>query len=161
MEIQQFSRRGARLAVATVAAALALSASTAGPASATGTALGTKAQPAVEDCGLGKPEVRPTSLTLACADANTMGLHLSWSKWGPTQAVATGTYTWNTCVPYCAASKKWDKRAATFTLGQPAKTSSGWLFERLVVRVTGPVPDHMERVVTLSEKPLPKPKRPK
>ena len=158
MGIQHLWRCGAGLCAGAFAAALGLSTSTAGLASATGSTLGSKARPAVEDCGLGKPELRPLSLTLACADANSMGVRLSWSKWGPTEATAKGTFTWNTCVPNCAASKKWDTRAAGFTLDEPAKTSAGWLFERLTVKVAGPLPDHMLRVVTYSEKPLPMPK---
>ena len=100
--------------------------------------MGTKAMPAVEDCGLSKPEVRPTTLTLACADANDLGVKLVWSKWAATGAYATGTYTWNTCVPYCAASKNWDKTPATFTLSDPVKTPGG-----LAVREAGG-PHHRE-----------------
>jgi hypothetical protein len=117
---------------------------------------GTKAKPAVEDCGLGKPEIRPTGLTLACADANTLAVKLVWSKWTATGAYATGTETWNTCVPYCAASKTWDKTQANFTLSDPVKTSAGWLFEKLVVHITGKAPKDMARTVTYSEKPFPK-----
>ena len=118
---------------------------------------GTKTEPAVEDCGLGKPEVRPSWLTLSCADANSLGVHLSWSRWGPTAAYATGTYTWNTCVPYCAASKTWDKASADFTLSKPVHvgTKAGWLFEQLVVRITGKVPSYMQREQTISEAPRP------
>ncbi len=118
--------------------------------------MGTKAKPAVEDCGLGKPQVRPASLTLACADANDLAVKLVWSRWTATEAYATGTDTWNTCVPYCAASKTWDKTQANFTLSDPVKTSAGWLFEKLVVHITGKVPKGMERTVPYSEKPLPK-----
>jgi hypothetical protein len=118
--------------------------------------IGTKAKPAVEDCGLGQPEIRPRSLTLACADAGTLGVKLVWSKWTATGAYATGTETWNTCVPYCAASKTWDKTQANFTLSNPVKTSAGWLFEKLVVHITGKAPKDMDRTVTYSEKPLPK-----
>ena len=121
-----------------------------------GAVIGTKARPAVEDCGLGKPEVRPATLTLACADANDLGVKLVWARWAATGAYATGTETWNTCVPYCAASKIWDKTAANFTLSDPVKTSAGWLFEKLVVRITGKAPKDMARTVAYSEKPLPK-----
>jgi hypothetical protein len=118
--------------------------------------MGTKAKPAVEDCGLGKPEVRPATLTLACADANDLAVKLVWSKWTATGAYATGTDTWNTCVPYCAASKTWDKTQANFTLSDPVKTSAGWLFEKLVVHITGKAPKDMARTESYSEKPFPK-----
>lgn len=117
---------------------------------------GTKTDPAVEVCGLGKPETKPAYLILACADANTQGVHLSWTKWGPTEADATGAYTWNTCVPNCAASKAWDKAAANFTLNRPVNAGSkvGWLFEQLVVRITGKVPSYVKRVQTYNEAPV-------
>jgi hypothetical protein len=118
--------------------------------------MGTKAKPAVEDCGQGKPEIRPTGLILTCADANDQAVKLVWSKWTATEAYATGTDTWNTCVPYCAASKTWDKTQADFTLSDPVKTSAGWLYEKLVVHITGKAPKDMERTVVFSEKPFPK-----
>ncbi len=118
--------------------------------------MGTKAKPAVEDCGLAKPQVLPASLTLACADDNDRAVKLVWSKWTATGAYATGTDTWNTCVPYCAASKTWDKTTANFTLSDPVRTPAGWLFEKLVVHITGKAPKDMERTVSYSEKPLPK-----
>jgi hypothetical protein len=120
------------------------------------TVRGTKATPAVEDCGLSKPEIRPRHLTLACADANSLGDDLVWAKWASSGASATGTFTWNTCVPYCAASKKWDKASARFVLGDPVETTAGWLFEKLVVHVTGKLPAKMSVTLTVSEKPVPK-----
>jgi hypothetical protein len=117
---------------------------------------GTKAKPYVEDCGLGRPEVRPATLILACADANDQAVKLVWTKWTAAGAYARGTDTWNTCVPYCAASKTWDKTAANFTLSDPVKTPAGWLFEKLVVHITGKAPKDMERTVVYSEKPFPK-----
>jgi hypothetical protein len=113
-----------------------------------------QAVPGVEDCGLGKNEVRPKSLILTCADANDLGKDLVWSKWGPTAAYATGVDTWNACVPYCAASKTWYSAKATFTLSKPAHTAKGWLFERLTVHITGHTPQKMEKVVTFSEAPV-------
>lgn len=118
--------------------------------------MGTKTKPAVEDCGLGQPKVRPTTLTLACADANDLGVSLHWARWTATGAYATGTYTWNTCVPYCAASKTWDKTKANFTLSDPVKTSAGWLFEKLVVHITGKAPKGSAKKLVFSEKPIPK-----
>jgi len=125
-----------------------------GAVPAPATVRGTRALPAVEDCGIGKPEVKPGMLTIACADANSLGEHLVWSKWAASGAAATGSYTWNTCVPYCAASKKWDKTTANFTLAKPVDTAVGWLFEELTVRVTGKVPAKFMKVVTISEKPV-------
>lgn len=109
--------------------------------------------PAVEDCGLGKSQVRPKSLVLTCADGNDLGKDLVWSKWGPNAAYATGVDTWNACKPYCAASKTWYGVAATFALSKPVHTTRGWLFERLTVHLNGPTPQKMQRVITFSEAP--------
>jgi hypothetical protein len=106
---------------------------------------------------MGKPEVRPSYLILSCADANSQGQDLIWTKWGPSEAYAAGTYTWNLCTPNCAASKKWDKAAANFTLSKPVgtRTKAGWLFERLVVHITGKVPSYIPRTQSYSEAPVP------
>jgi hypothetical protein len=105
------------------------------------------AVPAVLNCGMGKAIVRPKTLTLACADANNLAKELVWSKWATTGAAASGVDTWNTCVPNCAASKKWDSASADFTLNHAVQTSKGWLFERLLVRITGQTPRGVNRTV--------------
>ncbi|KAA5837056.1 hypothetical protein ABT337_27410 [Saccharopolyspora hirsuta] len=46
--------------------------------------------------------VRPTSLTLACADANYVVEDLRWSSWGGAVAEADGTAVVNSCEPSCA-----------------------------------------------------------
>ena len=109
---------------------------------------------AVKDCGLGPRLVRPKTLILACADANAQGVRLVWSNWGQAKTTAKGTYTWNICVPYCAASNKWDNAAATFTLGKPVHTKTGWLYETLTVNITGSVPKDIQRTQVFSEKPV-------
>ena len=115
------------------------------------------AVPAVEDCGMGKSQVRPKSLILTCADANDLAKDLVWSKWGPTGAYATGIDTWNECVPYCAASKTWYTTKANFTLSKPVHTTKGWLFERLTVHITGQTPREVEKLITFSEAPVTNP----
>jgi len=57
---------------------------------------------AIPDC-LGKPQVRPVSVVLACADANFGVRKLHWSGWGGATARATGVAYANDCKPYCAA----------------------------------------------------------
>src|SRR5487761_1357699 len=52
---------------------------------------------------LGRPEVRPGSFTLACADGNDYLTGLSWTSWTPRLASGYGTQVVNDCVPYCAA----------------------------------------------------------
>jgi len=52
---------------------------------------------------LGKPTVRPSSVVLACADANFGMRKLVWRGWGRATARATGTAYANDCNPNCAA----------------------------------------------------------
>jgi len=51
----------------------------------------------------GRSQVRPSSFTLACADANDTLTRLSWANWGTALASATGVQEENDCVPDCAA----------------------------------------------------------
>jgi hypothetical protein len=110
--------------------------------------------PMVLNCGMGKALVRPKELTLACADANDLANDLAWSKWGTARAYATGVDTWNTCVPNCASSKKWDSASADFTLSDAVHTSKGLLFERLGMRITGRTPKDVKRTETYSLAPV-------
>lgn len=50
-----------------------------------------------------KPEVRPASIVVACADANFYVDHLHWTSWGSQAAVGVGTGHRNDCKPNCAA----------------------------------------------------------
>jgi hypothetical protein len=50
-----------------------------------------------------KPQVRPASIVIACADANFYVDHLRWKSWGKTIAVALGRGHQNDCTPNCAA----------------------------------------------------------
>ncbi len=48
---------------------------------------------------------RPKTLTLTCADANTVLTGLRWRSFGGANALATGTLQTNTCTPNCASGK--------------------------------------------------------
>jgi len=74
---------------------LATFATLAAPASAT------TRRVTVSNCG--RLVVRPTSVVLACADANYGLTGLRWSSWGGSTARATGSVRANDCTPYCAA----------------------------------------------------------
>jgi len=52
-----------------------------------------------------RAQVRPSTFTLACADANDNLAHLSWASWSPGMASATGVQEENDCVPDCAAGR--------------------------------------------------------
>jgi hypothetical protein len=57
---------------------------------------------ALADC-VGKPTIKPVSVTLACADANFTAGNLTWTGWGNAFAAAMGTATVNDCTPSCVA----------------------------------------------------------
>jgi hypothetical protein len=90
--------------------ALGLGLGLGGPASAAATSRGSAAavtslfaeRMVVISC-LGRPEARPDSFTLACADGNDYLTGLSWTSWTPRLASGYATQVVNDCVPYCAA----------------------------------------------------------
>ncbi len=53
----------------------------------------------------GRAQVRPSTFTLACADADDYLARLSWANWSPGMASATGVQEENDCVPDCAAGQ--------------------------------------------------------
>jgi hypothetical protein len=124
------------------------------PAPPTTAAPAASSLPKVEVCGMQPAVIEPTSMTLTCADGYSVATDLHWTSWTDTQAIATGLDTWNTCVPYCAASTTWDQTTAEFTLTDPVPAASGVLFESLVVQDTGSTPPGMLRTQTYSEAPV-------
>jgi len=52
---------------------------------------------------VGKPEVRPKDVTVACGDANFRVENIRWTGWGESFAAGMGTATVNDCEPNCAA----------------------------------------------------------
>jgi hypothetical protein len=77
------------------------------PNRAADTALLHRTSPAktvVVNC-LFKPQTRPSSFVLTCADANDVLAHLHWVSWGSGAAFATGVEQINNCTPDCAAGK--------------------------------------------------------
>ncbi len=57
---------------------------------------------ALPNC-IGKPEVKPNEVVIACADGGVVAQHLRWTGWGQSFAAALGTMSVNDCKPYCAA----------------------------------------------------------
>jgi hypothetical protein len=51
---------------------------------------------------LGKPQVRPGTIVLACADYNSLIDKITWTSWTSELASGTGTLVQNDCVPDCA-----------------------------------------------------------
>jgi hypothetical protein len=52
-----------------------------------------------------KPQARPSSFVLTCADAGDSLTSLHWVSWGSGAAFATGVEQINNCTPNCAAGK--------------------------------------------------------
>jgi hypothetical protein len=50
-----------------------------------------------------KMGVKPSSLVLSCADANSMLTAPRWTDWGDATAYATRQVTWNDCTPTCVS----------------------------------------------------------
>jgi len=69
----------------------------------TQTAPGASSIPVFQGCAPTKPSVRPSQVTVACADANFFLAGLKWSRWDGSGADAVGTAHQNDCRPYCAA----------------------------------------------------------
>lgn len=57
---------------------------------------------ALPNC-LGKPNVKPKDVTLACADANFRVEKIQWTGWGESFAAGMGTANVNDCEPTCVA----------------------------------------------------------
>lgn len=100
-------KRAAALIAILLAVTATGCASASAPTRATDTALTQRAsagKTVVVNCLL-KPQTRPSSFILTCADANDVLAHLHWVSWGSAAAFATGTEQINDCTPYCAAGK--------------------------------------------------------
>jgi len=76
--------------------------------------------------------VKPSSFVISCADGNAYLQRIKWSRWTPTSANATATYTENNCIPYCAAGK-FINYTARVTLSAVRSTKQGKIFTKLVV----------------------------
>ena len=98
------------IASAFAIAALGLGLGLAGPAGAAptsgavtraGSAAAAAAPYVVLDC-LGKAQVKPGTISLACADDNDVLTDLHWTSWTPQLASGYGTERANDCKPDCA-----------------------------------------------------------
>jgi hypothetical protein len=59
-------------------------------------------QTVIVNC-LGKQQVKPDTVVLACADYNSLIRKITWTSWTRGLASGTGTLVQNDCKPYCAA----------------------------------------------------------
>ncbi len=90
--------------------------------------------PRIQPC-IGKPQIKPSSYTIACADAGIYLKSMRWKSWTNTKAIATGQYWQNDCTPSCAAGK-FHGYPATITLSNPKSTKSGKVFADMSVSYT-------------------------
>jgi hypothetical protein len=87
----------------------------------------------VFDC-LGKPQIRPRSFVLTCADDNSYLTGLSWSSWTAGSALGRGTWHINNCVPNCAHGHFLTYPVdVTFWRSRPVTSKPG---ERYFTRIT-------------------------
>ena len=85
---------------------------------------------AIVDCG-SAARVRPTTLIIACADANLYVSSITWSNWGGARASARGVLRWNDCTPTCVAGH-WHRRAVNFKATTIKSRNGESLYTRLL-----------------------------
>ena len=94
---------------------------------------------ALPDC-LGKPQVRPAEVVLACADANFGVRRLRWTGWGSSFAAATGVAYANDCTPNCAAGHMHTYRAVLVASGTQRCPNGKTAYSKVTVAFVGPSP---------------------
>jgi len=94
---------------------------------------------ALPDC-LGKPQVRPKQVVLACADANFGVKGLRWTGWGESFTAATGTAYANDCTPNCAAGHFHTYRAVLVASGARRCPNGGVVYKEVTIAFVGPSP---------------------
>lgn len=99
----------------TTIAAAAVGLAAAGLAMAPAASAGSN--PVVIGC-LGKGQVKPKQIVMACADFNLYVGKITWSSWGGSTATGKGTLVWNTCVPTDCASGTFLQYPAKITLNK-------------------------------------------
>jgi hypothetical protein len=85
------------------------------------------------------PLVRPTSMIVACADANFYFTGMRWKSWGRTSATGTATAHANDCTPYCAAGHFHTYRVQV-TLTKPRACKGRAVFVHAAWRFVGTKP---------------------
>ena len=92
------------------------------------------------DC-TNKPEVRPASFVLACADGNDGLTSLHWTNWVPPGVAGTGIQYLNDCTPNCAAGRFQDFPVDISLSGSYRATANGpFAYTEITLTYTGPRP---------------------
>jgi hypothetical protein len=143
-----------RTAVRRAALALAATIGVAGPSLVLSTApAGAATTVRVLTCA-GSPKKQPAGYVLSCADANSKLSGMTWTAWGPQQAVGHGVLVYDSCQPSCAAGSPVRRSAAVRLTTVRRSTAYGNLFTRAVVTVTKPVNGAYRITFTLPTKQL-------
>ena len=95
-------------------------------------------RPVVINC-LGKPQVKPHEIVLACADGNSYLTGLAWTNWTQKLASASATLVQNDCVPYCAMGH-FHRYPALVVLRGAASYQHGQRYTEITVTFPGPRP---------------------
>ncbi len=83
---------------------------------------------------------RPKTVTLTCADANSVLTGLLWSSFGGASALATGTHETNTCTPNCAGGK-FVRYSVAVKANDPRACKAGLrVYSEVTLRFTGRAP---------------------
>jgi hypothetical protein len=94
---------------------------------------------ALPDC-LGRPVVKPMSVTLTCADGGFTVENLKWTGWGESFAAATGTGRINDCEPDCADGHFNNYPMLLAVAGRQTCPNGEPAYERVVYAFVGPSP---------------------
>ncbi len=92
-----------------------------------------------------QPQVRPSEVVFACADANFYATGLHWTRWRSGEASATGVGHQNDCTPNCAAGH-FHTYPLTVRLSRPVTCVKGRReFSRIAWTFTRARPAHVPR----------------
>ncbi|MDF0529917.1 hypothetical protein P0W64_11075 [Tsukamurella sp. 8F] len=61
--------------------------------------------PALQNCGYGAAQIKPTGLLLYCGDAGAGMENIVWQRWDSRTAVGSGSLWARVCEPNCAAGR--------------------------------------------------------
>ena len=84
------------------------------------------------DCA-GKGVVKPTSITITCADGGVTVNKIVWSRWNPASAIGKGELAWNTCLPTNCAGGIGVTYPVTVRLGGLAHAPKSLVFSKMTL----------------------------
>ncbi|GAA1005076.1 hypothetical protein GCM10009551_082120 [Nocardiopsis tropica] len=92
--------------------------------------------PVIRNC-LSEPTVKPKTIDLSCADANSRIVGITWDEaWGPEMATGIGTIEENTCKPDCARGKQ-TARKVTINVHTPVGKGADRRFTKVTYGSSG------------------------